>query len=73
MNTVLMDTVLHNPNTQTPALVLDFDVIQQTYNRFLDAFPGGQIFYAMKANASPQIVQLVVDRHGGLERARGPS
>ena len=36
---------------------------------FLDAFPGGQVFYAMKANANPQIIQLVVDRHGGLEIA----
>jgi ornithine decarboxylase len=69
MNKVLMDTILQNPNTQTPALVLDFDVIQQTYTRFLNAFPGGQIFYAMKANANQQVVQLVVDRQGGLEIA----
>jgi ornithine decarboxylase len=69
MNTVLLDTVLHDTNTQTPALVIDFNVIQQTYTRFLDAFPGGQIFYAMKANANPQVVQLVVDRQGGLEIA----
>jgi ornithine decarboxylase len=64
-----MDTILHDPKIQTPALVLDFNVIQQTYTRFLDAFPGGQIFYAMKANANPQIVQLVADRKGGLEIA----
>lgn len=69
MNTVLLDTVLHDTNTQTPALIMDFNVIQQTYTRFLDAFPGGQIFYAMKANANPQVVQLVVDRQGGLEIA----
>lgn len=69
MNTVLMDSILHNPKTQTPTLVLDFDIIQNTYNRFLDAFPNGQIFYAMKANSNQEIVQLVVDRQGGLEIA----
>jgi len=69
MNKVLMDTILQSPNTETPALVLDFEHIHQTYNRFLEAFPGGQIYYAMKANANPQVVQLVVDRQGGLEIA----
>jgi ornithine decarboxylase len=69
MNKVLMDTILHNPETQTPALVIDFAQIQETYDRFLAAFPGGQIFYAMKANANQEIVQLVVDRQGGLEIA----
>src|SRR5688572_5130545 len=69
MNTVLMDTILHNPTTQTPALVLDFNQIQETYNRFLAAFPGAEIYYAMKANANQQIVQLVVDNQGGLEIA----
>lgn len=64
-----MDTILHDPNTQTPALVLDFDIIRQAYSRFLDAFPSAQVFYAMKANANPQILQLMVEMQGGLEVA----
>lgn len=69
MNTVLMDTILQNPNTSTPSLVLDFDIIREHFTRFVDSFPGGQVFYACKANANPAIIQLVVDQKGGLEIA----
>lgn len=69
MNTVRMDTVLRDPNTVTPALVLDFENISQTYDRFTDAFPNGLVFYAVKANANPDIIRLVVEKGGGLEIA----
>lgn len=69
MNNVLMDTILHDPRTITPNLVIDYDVIDQTYQRFLENFPGGLIYYAVKANANPQIMQFVVDKGGGLEIA----
>jgi ornithine decarboxylase len=69
MNTVRMDTLLRDPNTTTPSLILDFSIVQNTYNHFLDSFPGGQVFYAMKANANPQIVRLVVENGGSLEIA----
>ncbi|MBL8120127.1 MAG: type III PLP-dependent enzyme [Anaerolineae bacterium] len=69
MNTVRMDTVLRDPNTVTPALVLDFENISHTYDRFTDAFPNGLVFYAVKANANPDIIRLVVEKGGGLEIA----
>lgn len=69
MNEVHLDTILHDTLTTTPSLVLDFDRINRTYNRFLDAFPGGLVYYAVKANANPHILQLVVDRRGRLEIA----
>lgn len=69
MNTVRMDTLLRDPNLVTPALVLDFDIISQTYDRFLKSFRSGQIFYAMKANANPDVIRLVVEKGGGLEIA----
>jgi ornithine decarboxylase len=69
MNTVLMDTTVNNPNLVTPALVLDFEQISQTYDRFLNAFPIGQIFYAVKSNANPDVLRLVVEKGGGLEIA----
>lgn len=69
MDNVRLDTVLYDPFTPTPTLVLDFDIIAQTYGRFLDAFPGAQVYYAMKANANPRINRLVVERGGGLEIA----
>lgn len=69
MNTVRMDTVVHDPNMVTPSLVLDFEHISQTYDRFVDSFPNGQVFYAVKANANPDILRLVVELGGGLEIA----
>jgi ornithine decarboxylase len=67
--TTRFDAVLHDPATQTPALILDFDLIAEHYDRFLSAFPGGEVYYAMKANADAHIVQLVANRGGGLEIA----
>lgn len=69
MNIVRLDTILHDTLTTTPSLVLDFDIINRTYDRFLDAFPGGLIYYALKANANPHITEFVAQRGGGLEIA----
>ena len=69
MNTVRMDTVLHDSLTITPNLILDFDVIDHTYDRFLQAFPGGQVYYAVKANASMDVLRFVAQRGGGFEIA----
>ncbi len=69
MNTVRMDTLLRDPNLVTPAVVLDFDIISQTYDNFVKTFHGGQLFYAMKANSTPDVIRLVVEKGGGLEIA----
>jgi ornithine decarboxylase len=69
MNTVLMDAALRDEALVTPSLVMDFANIHRTYDRFEAAFPNGKLFYAVKANANFEIVQLVVDRKGGLEIA----
>ncbi|MBC6936087.1 MAG: type III PLP-dependent enzyme [Chloroflexi bacterium] len=66
---VLMDSVLRDARTVTPSLVLDFKVIKEHYDGLLAAMPGASLFYAVKANASPQILALVVERGGGLEIA----
>jgi ornithine decarboxylase len=61
--------MLHDTFTTTPSLILDFETINRTYNRFLDSFPGGLIYYALKANSNPHISELVANRGGGLEIA----
>jgi ornithine decarboxylase len=66
---IRVDAVLHDAQLSTPTLVLDFHHISATYDRFTDAFPGGVIDYAVKANANPDILRLVVNRGGGLEIA----
>ena len=69
LDTVRMDTILHDSYTVTPSLILDFEVIRDTFHRFTAAFPGAAIDYAMKANANPQIIRTLVDMGGGLEIA----
>lgn len=69
MNTVQLDNFFSVSDTPTPTLALDFDIIEQTYDRFTTAFPGGMVYYAMKANAHPQINRVVVAKGGGLEIA----
>lgn len=69
MNNVRLDSILHDPLTVTPTLALDFDNIDSTYTRFVDSFPDGLVYYAMKANANPLVNRLVISRGGGLEIA----
>ena len=64
-----MDTILHDSYTVTPSLILDFEIIRDTFQRFNAAFPGAAIDYAMKANANPQIIQTLVDLGAGMEIA----
>ncbi|MFN8450191.1 MAG: hypothetical protein U0521_16800 [Anaerolineae bacterium] len=69
MENVRMDTILHDSYTVTPSLILDYEIIRDTFHRFTAAFPGAAIDYAMKANANPQIIETLVALGGGLEIA----
>jgi len=64
-----MDTILHDSYTVTPSLILDFEVIRDTFHRFAAAFPGAAIDYAMKANSNQQIIETLVQLGGGMEIA----
>src|SRR5664279_1355641 len=69
LDTVLTDTQLHDSYTVTPSLILDFEIIRDTFHRFTAAFPGAVIDYAMKANSNPQIIQTLIELGGGMEIA----
>jgi ornithine decarboxylase len=69
MNTVQLDTTASDSTVSTPTLILDYDIISETYDRFIDLYPNTMVYYAVKANANPRICQLVVERGGGLEIA----
>ena len=45
-----------------PCLVVDLDVVRDNYLAFARALPDTRVFYAVKANPSPEILQLL----GGL-------
>lgn len=44
----------------TPCLVLDLDVVEANYRALEAAMPDARIYYAVKANPAPEILQLLV-------------
>ena len=44
-----------------PRLVVDLDVVRENYQSFASALPDTRVFYAVKANPSPEILKLLAD------------
>src|SRR5277367_182968 len=42
-----------------PRLVVDLDVVRETYLGFAGALPDTRVFYAIKANPAPEILDLL--------------
>ena len=51
---------LEENNPPTPCLVVDLDVVSEQYRRLQATFPVTDIYYAVKANPSPEILRLLV-------------
>ncbi|MGA3302407.1 MAG: type III PLP-dependent enzyme [Methylovirgula sp.] len=51
---------LRNRREDGPCLVLDLDVVRDNYNAFAKALPDTRVFYAVKANPDPAILDLLV-------------
>lgn len=52
---------------KTPFLLVDMDSIRRKYNNLRDIFQGVEIYYAMKANPHPKILQLLTIANAGFE------
>ncbi len=50
---------LRDRQPQGPCLVVDLDVIAKNFRAFTRAMPATRIFYAVKANPAPEILQLL--------------
>jgi ornithine decarboxylase len=50
---------LRNRCQDGPCLVVDLDVVRDNYNGFARALPDARVFYAVKANPSPEILDLL--------------
>jgi ornithine decarboxylase len=44
-----------------PCLVVDLDVIRDNFNAFRRALPDTRVFYAVKANPAPEVLQVLAD------------
>jgi ornithine decarboxylase len=50
---------LRNRHEEGPCLVLDLDVVRDNYASFAKALPDTRLFYAVKANPDPRILELL--------------
>src|ERR1700688_2017415 len=50
---------LRKRNDEGPCLVCDLDVVKDNYNAFAKALPDTRVFYAVKANPSPEVLSLL--------------
>src|SRR5271169_6467898 len=50
---------LRKRNDEGPCLVVDLDVVRDNYNAFAKALPDTRVFYAVKANPSPEVLSLL--------------
>jgi len=55
----------------SPCLVVDLDVVGENYRAIHEALPAARIYYAVKANPAPRILELLV-RLGSCFDAAGP-
>jgi ornithine decarboxylase len=54
-----MRAFLANRQEEGPCVVVDLDIVQQNYLSFATAMPQTRIYYAVKANPAPEILELL--------------
>jgi ornithine decarboxylase len=52
---------LKNRTEDGPCLVVDLDVVRENYLAFSRALPDSKVFYAVKANPSPEILRVLAE------------
>src|ERR1051325_6243873 len=50
---------LRKRSDEGPCLVVDLDVVRDNYNAFAKALPDTRVFYALKANPAPEVLELL--------------
>jgi len=58
--TARIEAFLRDETRETPFLVVDLDVVRDRYRRLDAALPNTELFYAVKANPAPEILELLV-------------
>src|SRR3977135_2346941 len=54
-----------------PCLVVDLEVVRDNYQTFSKALPDSRVFYAVKANPSPEVLQLLASMGSCFDTATG--
>lgn len=53
----------------TPFLVVDLDLIEDRYQRLIDAVPASRVLFAVKANPAPEVLQRLADAGSSFDVA----
>lgn len=61
MSTARIEAFLKERLPDSPCLVLDLDVVRENYSAYRRAMPDTAIYYAVKANPAPEILELLAD------------
>ncbi len=59
MSLLLINKYLDENKLPTPCLVMDLSLIEKFYNKLQNAFPKSKIYYAVKANPAPEILNCL--------------
>ena len=54
---------------KTPVLIMDKTIIKQKYEKVKNSLPQANVYYAVKANPHPEILQLLNELGAGFEIA----
>jgi ornithine decarboxylase len=54
---------------ETPFLVVDTSIVSRQYDELLHAFPFAKVFYAVKANPAPELIDLLRDKGSSFDIA----
>src|SRR3974390_692059 len=63
---------LRNRKEDGPCLVVDLEVVRDNYKAFANALPDTRVFYAVKANPSPEVLSLIAGLGSGSDPASEP-
>jgi hypothetical protein len=63
---------LRDRRPEGPCLVVDLDVVAKNYKSFARAMPDTRIFYAVKANPAPEILNLLAKLGSSFDTASVP-
>lgn len=58
-----------DPLLQTPFLIMDLRVVRQRFREFTAAMPDVQVYYAVKANPAPEVLQVMNEMGGKFDIA----
>ena len=55
-----IDAFLNNSSTPTPFVVVDVDLVEERYEKLIEAIPAARVYYAVKANPALPILERLV-------------